>query len=91
MTKAKAPPPGEEQRQRRMSLALLLKHSCVVDVLTCPACGGRRKLVAVIEHKPRVQKSLGHVGLESAPPTFAAARGPPLFAGLEDSTPDDRR
>jgi hypothetical protein len=30
-----------------------------------------------------VTKILDHLGLESELPTFAAPRGPPLFAGLE--------
>ncbi len=53
-------PRDEEQRQRRMSWALLLKRSFSVDVLVCPHCGGQCNLLAVIEHKPTVQKILEH-------------------------------
>ena len=83
-------PRDEEQRQRRMSWALLLKRSFAVEVLVCPHCGGTRKLLAVLEHKPTVRKILEHLGLESEPPAFAAPRGPPLFAGLEASATDDQ-
>ena len=92
-TKRKQPaaPQNEEQRQRRMSWARLLRRSFAVEALACPRCGGHRDLLAVIEHKPTVQKILEHLGLESEPPSFAAARGPPLFAGLEALSKDDRR
>jgi hypothetical protein len=83
--KAKAPPKDEEQRQRRMAWSVLLRRSFAVDVLNCPACGGRRELLAVIEHKPTVTKILQHLGLPSELPAFAAPSGPPLFAGLERS------
>ena len=85
------PPRDEEQRQRRMSWALLLKRSFAVDALVCPHCGSRRELLAVIEHKPTVQKILEHLGLASEPLAFAAPRGPPLLAGLEVSATDDQR
>ena len=82
-------PRDEEQRQRRMSWARLLRRSFAVDALACPRCGGRRELLAVIEHKPTVRKILEHLGLESEPPSFAAARGPPLLAGLQASATGD--
>ena len=40
-------------------------------------------MIAVIEHKPTVRRILGHLGLESEQPAFAAPRGPSLFAKLE--------
>ena len=58
--KQPAAPQNEEQRQRRMSWALLLKRSFAVDALACSRCGGRRELLAVNEHKPTVQKILEH-------------------------------
>jgi len=79
--KATAPPKDEEQRQRRMAWTVLLRRSFAVDALICPRCGGRRELLAVIEHKPTVQKILAHMGLDTEPPAFALPRGPPLLAG----------
>ena len=52
-------------------------------------CGGRRELIAVIEHKPTVRKSLEHLALKSELPAFAAPRGPPLFDDLEVLAVDD--
>ncbi|MBM4345834.1 MAG: transposase [Deltaproteobacteria bacterium] len=79
--KATAPPKDEEQRQRRMAWSVLLRRSFAIEVMNCPACGGRRELLAVIEHKPTVQKILAHLGLDTEPPAFALPRGPPLLAG----------
>jgi len=73
-----------------MAWSVLLRRSFAIDVLICPRCGGRRELLAVIEHKPTVTKILEHLGLPSALPTFAAPRGPPLLAGLERSATERR-
>jgi len=81
--KATAPPKGDEQRHRRMAWSVLLRRSFAIEALICPACGGRRELLAVIEHKPTVQKILAHLGLPTEPPAFALPRGPPLLAGLD--------
>jgi hypothetical protein len=88
--KRKRPPPDgtEEQRQRRMAWSVLLRRSFAIDALACE-CGGRRELIAVIEHKPTVCKILEHLGLESELPAFAAPRGPPLFDELEAPAADD--
>jgi hypothetical protein len=65
-----------------MSWGLFIRRSFAIDALICD-CGGRRELIAVIEHKLTVCKILEHLGLESEPPAFAAPRGPPLFDELE--------
>lgn len=71
-----------------MSWALLLGRSFAVDALTCKACGGRRELIAVIEHKPTVGKILAHLGMDTELPAFALPRGPPLFAEFEAPVKD---
>jgi len=81
---------SEQRRQRTMAWATLLRRSFAFDVLVCPRCGGRRELLALIEHKPTVQKILEHLGLESEVPAFAAPRGPPLFTGYTGSVDGDR-
>ena len=78
----------EEQRQRRMAWSVLLRRSFAVNALTCPACGGRRELLAVIEHKPTVQKILTYLGLAELA-LFAAPRGPPLPAELKESATNE--
>ena len=44
-----------------------------VDVLLCPRCGGRRRIVAVYPGGPRLRELLDRLGLSAAP---AATRGP---------------
>jgi len=39
-----------------------------IDVLTCPNCGSRRRLVALISHPPIVRKIRRHLGLPRSPP-----------------------
>ena len=87
---SKAPPNDEEQRKPKMAWSVSLHRSVAVDALICPRCGGRRELLAVIEHKPTVTKVLQHLGLPCELPAFAAARGPKLFAGLERSASERR-
>jgi hypothetical protein len=46
-------------------------------VLTCPRCGGKRKLLAFLTDPGVVEKILVHLGLPTERPAIAAARGPP--------------
>jgi hypothetical protein len=45
-----------------------------IDVLECPHCGTRRKLIAWITDGVVVRKILDHLGLPSEPPILARAR-----------------
>ena len=60
-----------------------------LDVLACPRCGGRLRLVAVIEQASVVQRILRHVGLPTELPEPRPARAPPLrLETLEDQSRD---
>jgi hypothetical protein len=48
-----------------------------VDVLVCPGCGGRRKLLAAIHDPDSIAKVLSAMGLSAAVPELMPARGPP--------------
>ena len=48
-----------------------------VDVLTCPHCGGARRLIAMITDGLVVRRILDHLELPSSPPLIAPARAPP--------------
>lgn len=48
------------------------------DVLACPRCGGRLRLIALIEYASVIQRILRHVGLPAEIPEPRAARAPPL-------------
>jgi hypothetical protein len=47
------------------------------DLLGCPDCGGKMKLIAVILERAAIRKILMHIGLPSEPPALAPARASP--------------
>ena len=51
-----------------------------IDVLACP-CGGRIRVIAVIESPAVIRRILKHLGLPAEPPAIAPARGPPMHDG----------
>jgi len=44
-----------------------------VDVLECPACGGRIRMLAAIHPPEAIRKILNCLGLASRPPPIASA------------------
>ena len=64
-------------RTRRLRWAELLRRVFAVDVLTCPHCGGARRLIATITDGLVVRRILDHLELPSSPPPIAPARAPP--------------
>jgi hypothetical protein len=58
--------------RRAWSWPDLLRHTVAVDVLACPRCGGRMRVVATIEDPVVIRKILTHLGL----PTEASAPRP---------------
>ena len=61
----------------RMKWAQLLERVFGIDVLACSACGGRMKLIALLEEGEGVREILRHLGLPDAPLPRARSRGPP--------------
>ncbi len=47
------------------------------DVLACPRCGGRLRLIALIDQASVIQQILGHLGLPTEIPALTPARAPP--------------
>ena len=69
---------GKKQRPpRRIDWAALLKRVFAVEIFACALCGGRMRVISVIEEGPVARKILDHLGLPSAPPVRAPARDPP--------------
>jgi len=66
--------PSGEPRERRLSWADLMKRVFAVDVLECPRCGGRRKLIAVITEPAVIVAILESLGLPTRAPPPAPAR-----------------
>ena len=69
---------GSDAKRRSNSTtstwAQLLQRVFAIDVLECPNCGARRKLIALIGEGVVVRKILDHLGLPSEPPILARAR-----------------
>ncbi len=55
----------------------LMRRSMGVDVPGCPRCGGRLRLIALIDDPAVIQRVLHHLGLSTAVPKVRPARAPP--------------
>ena len=80
-----------DRRRTRCAWAALLRRTFAIDVLTCPGCGGRLRLLATIEHRAVVEKILRHLGLPTDVPRPAPPRSPPWlpgFAAPADALPE---
>jgi hypothetical protein len=71
---------GAEDPGRAMSWAALMARTFGLDVLACPRCGGRLRLVALIDHAAVVARILRHLGLPTEIPPACPARAPPLLS-----------
>ena len=56
------------------------RRSHALDVLDCPSCHGRLRLLAVVNDKAEARRFLCHLGRPSEPPTISRARDPTLDA-----------
>ena len=66
-----------------MGWAALLKRTFHIDVLHCPKCSGRMKLVEVVMSGDRIRATLTAIGVSPRPPPIAPARLPGLFGADE--------
>jgi hypothetical protein len=69
--------PGEPVGGRNRSWATLMQRTFGLDVLACPSCSGRLRLVALIEQRAVVTRILAHLGLPTELPVPRPARPPP--------------
>ena len=88
------PPAGEADqtgtRSRRgqgVLWAALMARTFGFDVLACPRCGGRLRLIALIDHAPVIERILRHVGLPTEVPAPGPARAPPRPSDWNDEGP----
>jgi hypothetical protein len=70
-------PPRRVRTGSNWLWAELMQRTFGVDVLACPRCGGRLRLVALIEHASAVRRILQHLGLPAEVPPPRPARAPP--------------
>ena len=59
----------------------LMARAFLIDVLKCPVCSGRMKLISVIEDPRVIRKILNHLGLPTTIPTPVPARSLPIDWG----------
>jgi len=56
----------------------LMKRSGEIDVMKCPACGHRMRVLATIREPEGVKKILDPLGVRTSPRPRATARAPPM-------------
>src|SRR4029453_18443287 len=85
---AAGPPPGPDAapaayvRPPYVAWADLLRRVFALDVLACPSCGGRLRLLATIEDRAVIEHILTHLGLPVDLPQPSAARTPAWLPGV---------
>ena len=73
-----APAPPRHPSARGASWADLMRRAFEVDVLKCPRCGGRLRLIALIEASVGcARRILTHLRLPADVPRPVPARAPP--------------
>jgi hypothetical protein len=70
--------PGDTLIRRGWRWAALMQRVFAMDVLTCPQCGGRLHLLALLEASDATVRILRHLGLPEAIPPPRPARVAPL-------------
>ena len=68
------PPPADLVRPRRLAWADLMRRVFALDVLECPGCGGRMRILAAIHPPETAQAILECLGLPERAPPIAPAR-----------------
>ena len=71
---------GWPRQPRHWRWADLMRRAFDLDVLACPQCGNRMRLLATIEDPRVVEQILAHLGLPSAPVRAGPAQPPPAAA-----------
>ena len=66
---------------RGAASADLMRRAFGIDVLACPRCGGRLRLIALIEASAVARRILRHLGLPAEVPEPSPARAPPIGDG----------
>jgi hypothetical protein len=69
----------------RVDWATLLRRSFEVDVLRCPSCGGRMRVLGEITGSSLVSPILESLAISTDAPRAARARDPTELLGLDDS------
>ena len=63
----------------------MMQRAFRFDVLACPRCRGRLKLVALIRAPAVIERILSHLGLPETAPVMRPSRDPPRRARPDGS------
>ncbi|XYI02417.1 hypothetical protein ACMHYB_22730 [Sorangium sp. So ce1128] len=77
--KADDEPAPNRKRGGYRPWAELLRRTFALDVLECPACKGRMKLVAMVTEPSRIVRFLSALGEPTDVPGRSSNRGPPYW------------
>ena len=80
--------PGEERAtaeptHRYLSWAKLMQRAFEIDVLACTQCGGRLRLIAIVEHPREIRDVLTTLGVSAE----AVDRAPPPRRSIDVNSP----
>ena len=67
-------PEPEAQRPRRLAWAALLARTFGLDVLACPKCGGRMRIVAAVMDPEQIARLCDHLGEPAQAPVVQPSR-----------------
>ena len=73
------PKTGSSKRRKNYSWAQLMMRVFELDVLACPRCGGRMRVLCAIHSVDAIQKILGCLGLPTRAPPIAPAKPDEAF------------
>jgi hypothetical protein len=87
---AREPDPAETARRqaRGQCWASLMARTFGFDVLACPRCRGRLRLIALIEEAAVISRILRHLGVPTEIPAPRPAGAPPLCVGVREADND---
>ncbi len=66
---------GHGTRRRYIPWAELLRRVFLYEVLTCPFCAGKRRVLSMVRDPASIHRILTHIGVDPSPPS----RAPPRF------------
>jgi hypothetical protein len=75
----------ESGEKRNQSWAVLMQRTFGLHVLACPRCGGRLRLIALIEQRAVITQMLEHLSLPTELPMPRPARPPPDHGWVRES------
>jgi hypothetical protein len=61
---------------RRLEWAVMMKRTWGIDVLACPRCAGRTRVISTLTDPAVVRQILEHLGVRASPLPRAPARDP---------------